>query len=307
MNDFGFISKFDIEPSKAKQVVRALYDLGINHFELYDCMERYEKPLPDKKEWRDPLGRLVRADTLEAYLSEINRLGGKSWFYTGVYSVSVNYSEPFLLKDGLFTYNNEKFVQDWFCLDNDSSKPFLSIMNPSSRAWKENYSKELRKVLKFGFSGIFFDQFGSLKNRFDYKYKLDDWSFDNEKNAEYFQKINRLDLITDFLRYFKNNNPKVDFLFNAVDGYGFDETKHLVYFPFIEVWNDYYLKEYCSRLKDSGKFVIAYYTPLKDGKFNFELFDSRKKFINSQGGSYLFRGDDNRFLIDCYFPNAIKI
>lgn len=68
INDYGFLSMFDIEPIIARERVRMLFNSGIIHFQFYDCMERYEIPFDvNKREWKDPFGRQIRRDTLEAY------------------------------------------------------------------------------------------------------------------------------------------------------------------------------------------------------------------------------------------------
>lgn len=94
LNDYGFVSQYAIDPNVARDRIKFLYyDSGIKEFQFYDCMERYELPLPlSKSEWQDPLGRRIRRETIEAYLNEIARLGGRSWFYIPIYSVSPHFS-----------------------------------------------------------------------------------------------------------------------------------------------------------------------------------------------------------------------
>lgn len=312
LNDYGFLSDFDLPEDEARERVRRLFfDHGIVHFQFYDCMERYERPFDfDKKEWKDPIGRKIKRATLEAHLDEINKLGAKSWFYIGVYSVSPNYCVPGL-ENALFSFIPEKqeFEQEWFCSDNNPQWPFVSVVDPSSQRWKEHFTEQLRMVVStLGFSGIHFDQYGSLDVRFRFRYKPAKWSWDNIRNPECFEEIDKRKLIADFLEYFKEHVPGVPFTFNAVDGYGFEETEHLVDFLYLELWDEGVLTEYCRRLAATKrKFVIPMYTPLKDGKFDWETFECRKNFVNAAGGTFLYQGDDSRYLITCYFPAAIKV
>lgn len=328
INDYGFLSIFDIEPIIARERVRMLFNSGIIHFQFYDCMERYETPFDlNKKEWRDPLGRQIRRDTLEAYIDEIQKLGSKSWFYIPVYSVSPNYSS-IGLENALFTFVSEtqEFVQEWFCVDNDPKRTFVSVVDPSSQRWKEHFTEQLRlAVSEIGFSGIHFDQYGSLGDRFKFKYKESsnkptNWSWENIKNKSCFEEIDKIKLITDFLEYFKEQMPDVPFTFNAADGYGLEETRSLVEFPYLELWDDESISFYSSKLSslklpfselnNKGKFVIAAYTHCKiglGGLFDDATFVRRKLIINHNGGTFLYKGDDNRFLTSCYFPNAKKI
>lgn len=343
INDYGFLSMFDIEPIIARERVRMLFNSGIIHFQFYDCMERYETPFDlNKKEWKDPLGRQIRRDTLEAYIDEIQKIGGKSWFYIPVYGVSPNYTAVGL-ENALFSFVSEtqEFIQEWFCVDNNPQQAFVSIIDPSSQRWKEHFTEQLRlAVSEIGFSGIHFDQYGSLGNRFNFRYKESsnkptNWSWENVKDKSYFEQIDKIKLIRNFLEYFKEQMPDVPFTFNAADGYGLEETRHLVEFPYLELWNDdsisFYssmlssskllssklhsskissLKPLSSELKNSEKFVIAAYTPCKmgvGGLFDDAVFIRRKHIINHNGGRFLYKGDDNRFLTSCYFSDAKKI
>lgn len=311
-NDYGFLSDFNLTEDEARERVRRLFfNHGIAHFQFYDCMERYEKPFDfNKDEWRDPLGRKIRRVALEAYLDEINKLGAKSWLYIGVYSVSLNYCVPGL-ENALFTFIPEKqeFVQEWLCVDDNPQQPLVSVINPSSLRWKQYFTDQLRTaVSQFGFFGIQFDQYGSLDVRFRFRYRPTQWSWGDIRNPACFEEIDKRKLIADFLEYFKEHVPGVPFTFNAVDGYGLEETGHLVDFSFVELWDEGVLTEYCRRFSATKrKFVIVMYTPFKDGKFDWEAFERRKEIVNNVGGTFLYQGDDNRYLINCYFPAAIKI
>ncbi|MBI4453627.1 hypothetical protein HY636_03195 [Candidatus Woesearchaeota archaeon] len=41
--------------------------------------------------------------------------------------------------------------------------------------------------------------------------------------------------------------------------------------------------------------------------FDDAVFIRRKHLINHKGGTFLYKGDDSRFLTSCYFPAAKKI
>ncbi|MBS3121579.1 hypothetical protein J4434_01705 [Candidatus Woesearchaeota archaeon] len=346
INDYGFLSIFDIEPQTARERVNALFnDSGIIHFQFYDCMERYEIPFDfNKKEWKDPLGRQIRRDTLEAYIDEIQKINGKSWFYIPVYGVSPNYTAVGL-EDALFRFvpETQEFVQEWFCIDNDPQRALVSVVDPSSQRWKEHFTEQLKlTVSNLGFCGIHFDQYGSLGERFKFRYKPNynpknypnNWLLENIKDRNCFEEIDKIKLIVEFLEYFKGQMPDVPFTFNAADGYGLEETMHLVEFPYLELWNDESISFYSSKLSSSklhspelhssrqdlsrgdnssskltpsGKFVIAAYTPCKGGLFDDAVFIRRKHLINHNGGTFLYKGDDSRFLTSCYFPSAKKI
>lgn len=311
LNDFGFLSRFDISSADARTRVKQLFERGIRHFEFYDCLERYEQPLdPHKSGWKDPLGRLTKRETIDAYLDEINRQRGVSWFYVPVYSVSPDYQHP-SLADALFSHiqSTGEFRQEWLCTDNKPEWPLFSLINPSSQAWKDWFIPQLRVITEnVGFDGIFFDQYSTLGNRFNYRYKHRDWSWANTKNTNYFKEVEKIELIKDFLGSYRRSVPNPRFLFNAVNGYGFEETRTLVEFPFLELWSEDLIEKYANYLGSRGKYVIANYTPLKqDGSFDWEKFGRKRDLINSRGGSFLFLGDDIRYLTNCYFPSAVKV
>ncbi|MBT4540936.1 hypothetical protein HOC35_05470 [Candidatus Woesearchaeota archaeon] len=310
LNDYGFLTDFNISPITARERVRKLFEFGIRHFQFYDAMDRYEIPIiPNKKEWNDPIGRTIRRETIDAYVDEIRKVGGISWFYTGIYSVSPGFVMPGLEK-ALFSFLEDKqhYAQEWICLDDNPDWAFVSIIDPSTEEWKQHYTEQLRTITEdVGFTGIYFDQYGSLDTRWRFRYKPDIWSFDNIHDHDCFEEVNKAELMADFLRYFRQEMPDVGVIFNAADGYAFDETKDIVDFPYIELWNDNSIEHYCSRLKNTGKFVIVAYSS-SDGKtFDREMFLRRKKIINDAGGDLLFRGDDNRYLVNCYFPSAIRL
>ena len=214
------------------------------------------------------------------------------------------------LEKALFSFLEDKqeFAQEWFCLDDNPDWAFVSIVDPSTEEWKQHYTEQLKIVVEnLGFTGIHFDQYGSLDVRWKFRYKPDVWSFDNIHDPDCFEEVNKIELIIDFLKYFKQEMPNVGVTFNAADGYGLVETQNLTDFPYIELWNDHSIEHYCSKLKNTGKFVVAAYNS-SDGKtFDRSLFEKRNAIINNAGGDLLFRGDDNRYLVNCYFPSAIKL
>ena len=314
LNDYGFLSSFNVDTETARERIRFLFnDSGIVHFQFYDCMERYELPFDGedcgKLEWENPIGAVVRRETIDACIDEINKIGGNSWFYIPIYGVSPDYVQPGL-EDALFTFdqNTQEYVQDWFCLDDNPSWPFVSVVDPSSKRWKEHFTEQLTKVVsELGFQGIHFDQYGSLGNRFNFRYTPREWSFDNSKDHGCFEEIDKVQLMVAFLSYFRDKVPYIGVTFNAVDGYGLRETMHLVVFPYVELFSDDAVVSYSSELSGETKFVIVAYTPFKDGLFDKGVFSARKKIINDAGGSFLHKGDDNRFLVNCYFPAAEKL
>ncbi|MFC1697083.1 glycoside hydrolase family 66 protein [Nanoarchaeota archaeon] len=301
MNNYGFITQFDVIDCDAKTTIRYLHEeFGIEHFQFYDCMERYEQPLPNKFKWKDPIGRTIRRRIIESYLDEINRLGLSSWFYTGIYTVSPNYEIPGL-NNALFTKKEDKFIQDWTCIVKDN--PTYTIINPACKEWKEFYPNELKKALDIGFTGIHFDQYGGLNDKYDYIYTPKEWTFDN--NEEMFKKIDKRLLFKDFFQHLKQNHPEIKFTFNAVDGYGYEETKDFVEFPYIECWSDFYIKEYCNKLQ--GEYFILPTYPKEKNVFKFDEFNNNRNLINKHGGALLYAGDEGKILINCYFPSAVDI
>ena len=277
---------------------------------FYDCMERYELPInPDKEKWIDPLGRTIRRDTIDAYLAEINKNGGESWFYSGIYSVSPNYQNP-KHSDSLFSFLEDKqeYVQEWFCVDDDPQRPFVSVIDPSTNRWKEHFTEQLRIVIeKIGFTGIHLDQYGSLDTRFKYRCKVDEMSEKIAKDHDNFEEIDKRVLMANFMSHLRKEIPQAKINFNAADGYGFEETLHLVDFPYIELWNDESVEHYSELLRNKGKFVIVAYTPKRKGLFDLETFARRKRVVNDAGGTFLYRGDDDKILVNCYFPSAEKV
>lgn len=315
LNDYGFVSQFSIDAEKAKDRIKFLYyDSGIQDFQFYDCMERYESPIdPNKSEWKDPLGRRIFRETIQAYLDQIMKLEAKSWFYIPIYSLSPN-SEKYG-DDQLFTKiektSGEKiFVAEWLF------GGLLSLIDPGSLRWKFHFTDALKEVLKMGFYGIHFDQYGSFErepNRnldeaavtpyaYRYNYRCEPYT-----DPENFKYIHKPSSIADFLSYFRQECPQAGITFNAVDGYGLGETRKYCDFPYLEVWSEENLQEYSQYLQNSEKFVITMYTGLRNDSFDWERFHQRRKIVNAHGGSFLYKGDSNAYLINGYFPDAIQV
>ncbi|CAJ1446404.1 unnamed protein product [Effrenium voratum] len=89
--EYGFLTEFSgITELEARERVRCMYDtFGILEFQFYDAFEGYSNP-PEAhlEEWKNAckvhLGDAkptVSRAILQAYLSEIRALGGRSWLY----------------------------------------------------------------------------------------------------------------------------------------------------------------------------------------------------------------------------------
>ena len=249
LNDYACLSRFDIPPDKGRDIVRLLiYDSGIKHFLFFDAMERAEMPIdPSKKEWRNPLGGRIRRDTIDAYLDEIRKINGKSWFSSGTNAVSKNYQFP-QYKNALFSYlldkteGKHKFQQEWFCVDENPDWPFVSLIDPRCDEWKEKFTHYQTLVIReVGFTGVHFDSGGVMEGRFDYAYLPEKWDWNNVYNPECFEKVKREELMADYIKHFKEACPEAGVTLNIVDGWGMDEVINLVDFPHLQIDFDYHL------------------------------------------------------------------
>ena len=101
--------------------------------------------------------------------------------------------------------------------------------------------------------------------------------------------------------------PDVGLTFNAVEGYGLEETMHLVDFPYVELFHDSEIVCHALNLEKKGKFVIAAYSSPDKKNFDRQLFLKRKGITNSAGGDLLHMRDDCRYLVSGYFPSAVKV
>src|SRR5687768_18429685 len=84
LGPYGFLTDFSCQPEAlARRRVALMHEvMGIREFQFYDWFADYSTPVRGRR-WKDPFFRRreICRDTIEVYLDEIHRRGGRAWAY----------------------------------------------------------------------------------------------------------------------------------------------------------------------------------------------------------------------------------
>lgn len=287
MPRYGFLTDFAPGRSDAMETMTALTRYHINALQFYDWMYRHEQFLTDRDPYRDPLGRTLSRQTVDALIGAAHAHGIAAMPYTAVYGASVAF------------YREHP---NWALLKPDGQpvlfgEDFLVIMDPRPDSpWSHHLLSQFDRVLEqTAFDGIHLDQYGDPKVGYDAAGR----SFDLDAPLAAFIDATRARVNA------RRANGAV--VFNAVNNWPIDAVapagQNIVY---IEVWpphnwlSDLHALIVQAQALGHGKPVVlaAYISP--GWEHTARLIDA---VIFASGGGHIELGERDGMLADAYFPN----
>lgn len=286
MPRYGFLTDFSPGRSDAVETMTGLNRYYINALQFYDWMYRHDQFLTDQDPYRDPLGRLLSRQTVDALISAAHTRGMAAMPYTAVYAASMDF------------YHQHP---DWAIFGSDGKAlffgdNFLVYMDPRPDSpWTHYLLNQFDQILeRTAFDGIHLDQYGDPKVGYDAQdnsYPLD------TALAEFINATH------EHVAALRLNGAVV---FNAVTNWPIrtvaPSAEDIVY---IEVWPPYIFYTDLAQLirqgqtLGNGKAVVlaAYIDPSLE--HNVRLMDA---IIFASGGGHIELGEKNDMLADAYFP-----
>jgi hypothetical protein len=309
--EYGFLTDFSIDTEQARRRVRDMNaKFGIVEFQFYDAFEGYSGP-PDygKTEWynhcsvriHDNAAKPVKAAVLRAYISEIEKIGGRSWLYIQAAGCQTGdfESDPRVSKGG-------------------SHAGFFDKVRPDA-VWAALVARRWAEFAKLhAFSGIHWDTIGNFEPR-----AAGSWREDDTYAA-----------LFDFLVATKTilQEHGLGQTCNFVDGQGWRPEMfgaqvgwqgNVVAFPYWEVWTvaskeDSFFANF-GRAAGGGAVFVCY--PGKPGHMKddgscetqncnavglhpFDLGTLRWLKAKAEGCAYLMIGDGLQHVQTEYFPDV---
>jgi dextranase len=283
---YGFLSDFQPGRPDIFGTLASLNHYHLNALQFYDWMYRHDQFLTDQDPYKDPLGRTLSRNTVDALINSAHSYNISSMAYTAVYASSLEFFHQH---------------PDWALLGPDGNplmfgENFLAYMDPRPGSpWTRHLLDQFDQILnKTSFDGIHLDQYGDPKVGYDQDglpYRLD------QPLAE---------LINATHEHVKALRPNGAVVFNAVTNWPIEAVapsdEDIVY---IEVWPPYKWFSELGQLVvqaqnlSNGKAVViaAYISPALE--HNVRLADA---VIFSSGGGHIELGEKDAMLADAYFP-----
>jgi len=290
--EYGYLTQFDgITEEEARARVRRMADVfGIREFQLYDAQQGYSRPPADDLErWHCTfMRRPVRRDLLLAYVDEIRKVGGRSWFYVQATATDLGDTEA---RQGFHMVGQH--IAD--------GKPLLDVVAPNS-AWALHIAPRWAGfAASLGVSGIHWDTLG------------------------YFNKaMEQLNDLPGFLRAARGvlRRHNLAQTFNFADGFGWeasllagDDSTRVLAFPYMEVWTVPKKEDmFFNTVAPHGGGVFVCYpgqspehggepqNRLAVGIWPLDLLIARWRKAHGAGNAYLAIGDGLRHVQTMYLP-----
>eukprot|EP00929_Paragymnodinium_shiwhaense_P103107 TRINITY_DN6639_c1_g1_i1.p1 TRINITY_DN6639_c1_g1~~TRINITY_DN6639_c1_g1_i1.p1 ORF type:complete len:335 (-),score=25.60 TRINITY_DN6639_c1_g1_i1:332-1336(-) len=311
--EYGFLTQFaGLSEQEARNRVQDMYtSFGVLEFQFYDAFEGYSSPpQPHKASWTNKAREIITGQKdpnvdraiLKAYISEIDKLGGRSWLYVQAMGCDRNDTAARTLDCG-------KLLS---C--SGSHEAFLDAV-VLTEEWARRFAPQWAIFAKsLGFSGIHWDTLGNHGKDADGKHQSD--------------------LGCDVAAFLRAALPLlrehgVAQTCNFVDGFGWDKalysgigwSKHIVAFPYWEVWTVPDVEEqfFAAASACGGGAVFVCYPGQSEthegerqnmharGRWPFDLIIDRWNKARQHRCTYLAIGDGCRHIRNEYFPNTSGI
>jgi len=295
--EYGFLTQFSgISEADARSRVRNMWEaFRVLEFQFYDAFEGYSRPPSlDQAKWKSAFGRPVSRAILKAYVDEISKLGGRSWFY-----VQAMGTDP----DDVDMQAGAAVIGQHIV----DGQPLLDVVAPTV-SWAQRIAPGwARFAASLGFSGIHWDTLGD-------KYGAGSAGADVPGFLRATQPILQVHGLAQTC--------------NFVDGYGWDRSLfgdvgwvgNVVAFPYWEAWTlpekeDVFFNEVTPR---GGGVFVCYpgkspahtgeeWNRAAEGIWPLDLLILRWLKARCHGSTYLAIGDGSRHIQDEYFPDSVTI
>mmetsp|Transcript_81747 Transcript_81747/g.213173 ORF Transcript_81747/g.213173 Transcript_81747/m.213173 type:complete len:650 (+) Transcript_81747:45-1994(+) len=340
--EYGYLSDFNVSESIITDRIQEMHkNFGIMEFQLYAAFGGFSHPPHRAKDsWNCVLGdRIVRLKTLSRAAAEIQKLGGRSWFY--LHAGATDPSDA-TIRDGFTSPSRaevqQKILQRWFEVagppkrsdekakqyeetcgcplpEEDAAGNHRTPSQPGilqdyvalNPAWAIRFVPQWAEFLaSLGISGIHWDNFGDLGD-----------------------PLHQLNDIPGFLRTAAPHLHRLGLeqTFNFVDGFGWDASllavgvfaNPVVAFAYWEVWSNPSVEEHLFGTMKGISFVWSSYPGFSqfhccrwNEQQNAEAYDitplelgaTRWERAIRAGGSYLFIGDGMHHVQSPYLPDV---
>jgi hypothetical protein len=290
---YSFLTDFGLYPETQirDRVAQLAQDFGIREFQLYDWFATYSQPT-NGSSWLDPFKRerLIYRQTIQIYIDEIHRRGGRAWAY--VQAVAAD--EDNLADSGAEIYRLIDQRGNWVSHPPESPRFWAYFLNG---AWADRMTRIWGpQVKELGFDGIHWDTLGA-------------------RAGEYTAEVSGTHA---FLRRAKENLAPLELsqTMNFVDLAWWDAglvASGAVAFPYAEVWTMSSERTYYVAMEDKALAqtwgVIAFY-PEQDkppGWTDSKVMLARWAEAPEHRLVYLIVGDNEKRLTGPYFPDAIPL
>jgi dextranase len=154
---YGFLSEFG--PGDTGQEAKAAWMAGlhINCAQFYDWAYRHDRLLPPAARYRDPIGRELSLDSVEASIAACGDAGIASLGYAALYAGLPDFAAAH---------------RDWQITDGTGTPEHLAelfyLMNPADPGWQAHLLGNLGQALDaLDFSGFHLDQYGYPRTAWD--------------------------------------------------------------------------------------------------------------------------------------------
>lgn len=279
---YGFLTDFSPARGDPEATIQELAKYHINGLQFYDWQYRHEHLVSPQENYLDPLGRPLSLKVIRNLIEAAHTRGIQAMPYLAIYAASAAFW---------------KAHPDWALYDEQHQlipfgEDFLGIMNPTAGSpWANHLLHECSQVLaELPFDGLHIDQYGEPKTGMD-------------------ANSHSVDLplaFADFIRSAVQQHPGSPVLFNAVENWPIEALAQApLAFNYVEIWPP---KTRYTDLVDivrndrsispTKPVVVALYLPA-ERITNIRLADA---LIYSAGGSRIELGENNRLLVDPYFP-----
>lgn len=292
--EYGFLTEFSgFSEYEARRRVRDMVQtFNICEFQFYDAHPSYSGDPPMGMSWPAVVsGRLVQRSIIQAYISEIASLGGRSWLYVQAMATSPG---DVAMEQAALARGSGKVGTKMV-----NGKPLLDIMRPSA-GWAELIAPKWASLAKdFSFSGIHWDSLAS--------------SSSPTMQLPAFLRVSQGVLAAQGLGQTAN----------FVDGAQWDSslwTQKYIAFPYWEVWTVPAVEDmFFQQVAPHGGAVFVCYPGHNAehiaegqnanavGTWPLDLLILRWKKARAFGNTYLVIGDGRKYLQDEYFPHTSLI
>jgi len=161
LGNYGFLTKWECqsEGEARRRIVEMSELLGVREFQFYDWFADYSTPVRGM-EWSDPYfnQRQVCRSTIEVYIDEIHRRGGRAWAY--VQSVGAEETDLENPSRGIYKLTDHLGQWHWHPSRDD---PHAFPTYFANAEWAELMVARWAPAIKeLGFDGIHWDTLGSI-------------------------------------------------------------------------------------------------------------------------------------------------
>lgn len=278
---YGFLSDFNKMDDNFD--IKWLNLNHINYVQFYDWSYRHDNMVPPVKTFKDAMGKNNNLDVIKNKINTCKGFGMKPMGYGPIYAATKEY---------YLTHKDQAYYQK-------GKRPltFIDIfyfMNIENEQWVSHIIEEYKKSIeKVGFLGIHLDTYGYPKRALD--------SYGEVKYLDY--------EIPKFLDKVSKKLFPHSLIFNNVGAWPLKKLNNKNQIAtYIEVWPPYetfyHLKELINKAKNLSKPVVlaAYLQSFRldrDRAFYNALLVNF--FINSQGATHLFLGEEKCVITQGYY------